>query len=112
MTAQNKMMTLSTNSAQQIVAGATHSDMVLEDKYAAVTAQAILAVVDSVRNHRPLSQWRPPRQDSGGASMTRAFGSMTLSLCPLERPKGVRSRLARSNSVRAGPTPIAARKPA
>ena len=56
MTAQNKTLTLSTNSAHQIVAGATHTDMVLKEKYAAVTARAILAVVDSVRNDRPLSR--------------------------------------------------------
>jgi hypothetical protein len=56
MAAQNRMLTLSTNSAQQIVAGATHTDVVLEEKYAAATAQAILAVVDSVRNDRPLGR--------------------------------------------------------
>ena len=54
--AQNKMLSLSTNSVQQIVAGATHTDVVLEEKYAAATAQAILAVVDSVRNDRPVSR--------------------------------------------------------
>ena len=56
MASQNKMLTLSTNSVQQIVAGATHTDVVLEEKYAAATAQAILAVVDSVRSDRPLSR--------------------------------------------------------
>ncbi|TCO42453.1 hypothetical protein EV646_11375 [Kribbella antiqua] len=56
MAAQNKMLTLSTNSAQQIVAGATHTDLVLEEEYAAPTAQAILAVVNSVRHDRPLSR--------------------------------------------------------
>jgi pimeloyl-ACP methyl ester carboxylesterase len=56
MTAQKEMLTLSTNSVQQIVAGATHTDLVIEAKHAAVTAQAILAVVDSVRNARPLSR--------------------------------------------------------
>ena len=52
---QKKMLSLSTNSVQEIVAGASHTDMVLEEKYATATAQAILAVVDSVRNDRPLS---------------------------------------------------------
>jgi hypothetical protein len=56
MTTQKEMLSLSTNSAHQLVAGASHTDMVIEEKYAAVTAQAILAVVDSVRNDRPLSQ--------------------------------------------------------
>jgi hypothetical protein len=50
------MWSLSTNSAHLVVAGASHTDMVLEEKYAAVTARAILAVVDSVRSDRPLSQ--------------------------------------------------------
>ena len=56
MASQSMMLTLSTNSVQQIVAGATHTDVVLEEKYAAATAQAILAVVDSVRSDRPLSR--------------------------------------------------------
>ena len=56
MAAQNKMLTLSTNSVQEVVAGATHTDVVLEEKSAAATAQAILAVVDSVRSDRPLSR--------------------------------------------------------
>jgi pimeloyl-ACP methyl ester carboxylesterase len=55
-TTQNSMLALSTNSAHRIVAGASHTDMVLQEQYAAVTAQAILAVVDSVRNDRPLGQ--------------------------------------------------------
>jgi hypothetical protein len=53
---QDQMLTLSTNSAQHIVPEATHTGVVIEEKYAAATAQAILAVVDSVRNDRPLSQ--------------------------------------------------------
>ncbi len=56
MTAQYKTSTLSTNSVHEIVATATHTDLVFEEKYAGVTAQAILAVVDSVRNDRPLSR--------------------------------------------------------
>jgi pimeloyl-ACP methyl ester carboxylesterase len=55
MASQDEMLTLSTNSVQQIVVGATHTDVVLEEKYAAATAQAILAVVESVRSDRPLS---------------------------------------------------------
>ena len=56
MASQDQMVTLSTNSTQQIVAGATHTDLILEEKYAADTVQAILAVVDSVRNDRPLNR--------------------------------------------------------
>ena len=55
MTTQKEMLSLSTNSAHQIAPGASHTDMVLEKRYAAVTTQAILAVVDSVRSDRPLS---------------------------------------------------------
>ncbi len=56
MSAQDKMLTLSTNSVHEVVAGATHTDLVLEERYAAVTARAILAVVDSVRNDRPIGR--------------------------------------------------------
>ena len=56
MATQTRMLTLSTNGAQQIVAGAGHTDVLLEEKYAAASAQAILAVVDSVRHDRPLSR--------------------------------------------------------
>ena len=55
-TEQSTMLTLSTNSVQQIVVGATHTDLLLEQRYATATAQAILAVVDSVRNDRPLNR--------------------------------------------------------
>jgi pimeloyl-ACP methyl ester carboxylesterase len=58
MTEQKKMLRLSTNSVHQIVAGATHTGVVLEEKYAAATTQAILAVVDSVRSNRSLDQQR------------------------------------------------------
>lgn len=56
MTSQAKMLTLSTNSVRQVIAGASHTDMVLEERYAAATARAIVAVVDSVRNDRPLGR--------------------------------------------------------
>ena len=56
MAAQDKMLTLSTNSLQEIVAGATHTDLLIDETYAATTAQAILDVVGSVRNNRPLSR--------------------------------------------------------
>ena len=54
--AQEELLTLSSNSAHQIVAGATHTDMVLEEEYAAATSRAVLAVVDSARNHRWLTR--------------------------------------------------------
>jgi hypothetical protein len=55
MASQKQMLTLSTNSTQQVVMGAAHTDVLLDEKYAAATAQAILAVVDSVQHDRSLS---------------------------------------------------------
>jgi pimeloyl-ACP methyl ester carboxylesterase len=56
MTQQREMLALSTNSAQEIVAGAAHIDLLIDQTDAATTAQAILAVVDSARTGRPLSR--------------------------------------------------------
>ena len=56
MTAQEEMLALSTNSVQHVVAGATHTDLVVVERYAAATTRAVLAVVDAVRNGRPLSR--------------------------------------------------------
>ena len=56
MATQNKMLTLSTSSAQRVVAGASHTDMLMVEKYAAATSRAVLAVVDSVRSDRPLGR--------------------------------------------------------
>jgi len=53
---QTDASTLSSNSVHEIVDGATHTDLVIEEDYAAVTAQAIVAVVDSVRSDRPLKE--------------------------------------------------------
>ena len=52
--AQNKTVTLSTNSVHRVVEGAVHADLVLDQADAAVTAQAINDVVSSVRNNQPL----------------------------------------------------------
>jgi hypothetical protein len=52
MAAQERMLRLSTNSVQQTVHRATHTDLLIKGKNAAVTAQAILAAVDSARNNR------------------------------------------------------------
>ena len=56
MAAQNKTVTLSTNSVHRVVDGAVHADLVLVQADAAVTAQAINDVVSSVRNHQPLEK--------------------------------------------------------
>jgi hypothetical protein len=45
---------LSTNSVHRVVDGATHPDLILKQADAAVTAQAIIDVVSSVRNNQPL----------------------------------------------------------
>jgi hypothetical protein len=56
MTAQDKTVTLSTNSVHRVIAGATHEALVAEEKYAGATTQAILDVVNSVRHNRPLDR--------------------------------------------------------
>jgi pimeloyl-ACP methyl ester carboxylesterase len=56
MAAQNKTVSLSTNSVHRVVDGATHADLVLVQGDAAVTAQAINDVVSSVRHHEPLEK--------------------------------------------------------
>jgi pimeloyl-ACP methyl ester carboxylesterase len=51
---QDHLATLSTNSVHRVIADATHEGLVGEEKYAAVTTQAILDVVASVRQPGPL----------------------------------------------------------
>jgi hypothetical protein len=53
--AQTKLATLSTNSAHEVVAGASHQPLEDEEQYAAHISQAVLAVLASVRNHQPLT---------------------------------------------------------
>src|SRR5215208_1182349 len=48
--AQNRLATLSTNSAHRITDGATHEDLIGNEEDAAATTQAILDVVASVRS--------------------------------------------------------------
>jgi pimeloyl-ACP methyl ester carboxylesterase len=52
--AQNHLATLSTNSVHRVIDGATHEALIADEKDAAATTQAILDVVSSVRNARPL----------------------------------------------------------
>jgi pimeloyl-ACP methyl ester carboxylesterase len=54
MAAQDELATLSTNSAHRVVDGAAHIDLIYEKDAAAVTTQAILSVVSSVRMGEPL----------------------------------------------------------
>jgi pimeloyl-ACP methyl ester carboxylesterase len=49
-TSQNHLATLSTNTVHRVVAGATHEMLVADEKDAAITSQAILDVVRSVRH--------------------------------------------------------------
>jgi pimeloyl-ACP methyl ester carboxylesterase len=56
MAAQDKTVTLSTNSVHHVVAGAVHADLILKQADAAVTAQAIIDVVSSVRTGQPLAR--------------------------------------------------------
>ncbi|MGY4856397.1 alpha/beta fold hydrolase [Cryobacterium sp. AP23] len=53
---QEAMAALSTNSAHRVVDGATHSSLVSDEENAAVTSQAILDVVSSVRSGAPLGE--------------------------------------------------------
>jgi pimeloyl-ACP methyl ester carboxylesterase len=58
MAAQEKMLALSTDSVQEIVPGASHTDVLIDEDYAATTTRAVLAVVESVRDGQPLSRRR------------------------------------------------------
>ena len=51
---QDKLAALSTNSVHRVVAGAAHVDLLLDERAATVTSQAILDVVASVRSGEPL----------------------------------------------------------
>ena len=52
--AQDDLASLSTNSAHRVVDGASHGEMIMDEDAAAVTTQAILDVVSSVRSGGPL----------------------------------------------------------
>ncbi len=56
MAKQNKLAVLSTNNMHRVVDGAAHIDMVMNERPAAATSQAILDVVSSVRSGRPLDR--------------------------------------------------------
>ena len=56
MAAQDQTATLSTNSVHRVVDGAAHADLLLDRAAAAVTSQAIIDVVSSVRNNQPLTK--------------------------------------------------------
>ena len=51
---QDELAALSTNSVHRVVDGAAHADLLLEERPAAAVSQAILDVVDSLRNQQPL----------------------------------------------------------
>ena len=55
-TAQNHLATLSTNSAHQVVDGATHETLVADQRHAATTTQAVLQVVSAVRSAGPVAR--------------------------------------------------------
>ncbi len=50
--AQDRLATLSRNTVHRLVAGATHEDLVADRPYAAITAQAVVDVVTSIRTAR------------------------------------------------------------
>ena len=51
---QEKMVSLSTNSTQRVIQDATHTSLIEDEGDAAISIQAILDVVDSVRSGEPL----------------------------------------------------------
>jgi len=53
---QNHLATLSTNSMHRVIDGASHEGLIAEERYSAVTTQAILDVVTSVRSAAPLAR--------------------------------------------------------
>lgn len=53
---QDALATLSTDSAHRVIDGATHASMISDENDSAATTQAILDVVSSVRNARPLGR--------------------------------------------------------
>lgn len=55
MTAQKQTTTLSTNSEHQVVDGATHSGLLNEPQNAAHVTRAVLAVITSIRDNKPLT---------------------------------------------------------
>lgn len=54
--AQDRLATLSTDSAHRVIDGAGHSEFLVEEPAAAATTQAILDVVTAVRHNAPLHQ--------------------------------------------------------
>ena len=56
MSAQDRLATLSTNSAHRVVDGAVHAALIHDERYAAATTRAILDVVSSIRTDDPLGQ--------------------------------------------------------
>jgi pimeloyl-ACP methyl ester carboxylesterase len=54
-TAQKQITTLSTNSAHQVVDGATHAGLLTEPQHAAHVTRAVLDVLTSIRHDEPLT---------------------------------------------------------
>ncbi|KGJ74879.1 hypothetical protein GY21_10120 [Cryobacterium roopkundense] len=53
--AQEHLASLSSNSVHRVIDGASHAALILKEEYAASTTQAILEVVESLRNGIPLN---------------------------------------------------------
>ena len=47
---------MSTNSAHRVIAGATHEDLLGDEKDSGATRQAVLDVVEAIRTATPLAQ--------------------------------------------------------
>jgi pimeloyl-ACP methyl ester carboxylesterase len=54
--AHERLADMSTNSVQRVINGATHEDLIADEKDSSATTQAILDVVSAIRNFTPLSR--------------------------------------------------------
>ena len=51
-----RVSAMSTNSVRRTINGATHQELIADEKDSAATSQAILDVVSALRNYTPLSR--------------------------------------------------------
>jgi hypothetical protein len=51
-----RLATMSINSAHRVIDGATHEELIADERYSTATSQAILDVVSALRHSTPLSK--------------------------------------------------------
>ncbi len=52
----DRLATMSTNSVHRVIDGATHEELIADEKDSSATSQAVLDVVSAIRNSTPLSR--------------------------------------------------------